>query len=115
MLPKERRLVNEYDFRRVRLNGKRIIAHPFTLFYLKSSASATTRFGLVVSNKIDRRATARNRVKRLFREGLISLLPRVKSGFDIVLVVRRSALERDARALWLELEEILGKAGILDR
>lgn len=46
------------------------------------------RFAIIVSSKVDKRATRRNRMKRLVREALQDLLPFITKGFCAVFVVR---------------------------
>lgn len=49
---------------------------------------AGPRFAIIVSAKVDKRATRRNRMKRLVREALQNLLPVMVEGFCAVFVVR---------------------------
>lgn len=113
MLPKENRLTDDYDFRKVRRRGTKVTTPFFALYCLRMSLSGPSRFGFVISTKADKRATARNRVKRLFREGVRSLFPRVKDGYDIAFWVRRRALSLKADELWPAIEKALEKAEVM--
>ena len=53
-----------------------------------NNEAMNTRFGFVVSNKIDKRASRRNGLKRRLRAVIQELLPNVKPGFDIVIQVK---------------------------
>jgi ribonuclease P protein component len=47
------------------------------------------RFGFIISNKIDKRATRRNALKRQLRQISAGLLSELKNGYDIVTVVHK--------------------------
>ena len=46
-----------------------------------------SRFAFIVSASVDKRATKRNRIKRVMREAVRGLLPRV-GHYDVVLLAR---------------------------
>ena len=48
-----------------------------------------TRFGFVISNKIDKRAARRNGLKRRIRAVVESKLTDIKTGFDVVIQVKK--------------------------
>lgn len=56
-------------------------------FVYKKTKNAS-RFTVIISTKIDKRATARNRVKRLVREAVQHLLPNIQNTIDGVFLVR---------------------------
>lgn len=69
MLPKEHRLQEERDFSRITRYGLSISLPFFNVkFYQKETGES--RFGIVVSNKISKKATLRNTIKRRIREVL---------------------------------------------
>lgn len=89
MLPAAERLKKDSDFNAVMSAGQkqRIGA---LLFLATSGGSEKTRFGLVVSKKVDKRATARNKIRRQLGELLRQLEP-VTPPLDVVIIVLRSA------------------------
>jgi ribonuclease P protein component len=88
MLPAANRLTDAYDFRRVRRVG-RAYHHPFfVLTVAHQKEVGPSRFGFVISKKFDKRATVRNRTKRLLREAVKKHLEEVPEGFDLVFFVR---------------------------
>jgi ribonuclease P protein component len=113
MLPKENRLTSDYQFRRVRSRGVRVNTPLFGLSYLKKGTPVSSRFGFVVSKKIDKRAVKRNYIKRLFREGVRSVIAEVGDGYDIVFWVRRAALEAKTEELWSAIKNALERGGII--
>lgn len=109
MLPKENRLTDDYGFRRVKRLGKSYHCPLFKLSVAPQKVSAAPRFGFVVSTKIDKRATVRNRIKRLLRRAVRERLERIPDGFDIVFVVRASIVGKDYEEIGSEVDKILSK------
>ncbi len=110
---KKERLIKTKDFRKVYQAGRSFKAG-FILLKMLPNAASTNRVGFSISAKSIKRATRRNRIKRLFREAYRKNKKIMKRGFDIVFVVRRDT-KRDF--FYKEAEEILlnlsKQAGIL--
>ena len=85
MLPKPHRLPTP-DIKQVMQRGRRLTSAELVLIYQENTID-TPRFAIVVPKRVDKRATARNRAKRLVREALRKLLPEMP-GADGVFVVR---------------------------
>jgi ribonuclease P protein component len=113
MLPRERRVNANYDFKKVRRRGKRVNTSFFTLYFLRKAPTLPSRFGFVVSTRIDKRAVKRNSIRRILGEEVRSLLPRIKDGFDLVFWVRKGALDADPRVLRGAVRKALGNAQVL--
>ena len=54
----------------------------------KSYQLEASRFGFVISNKISKLATRRNALKRQLRTIIEQELPNIKTGFDVVIMVK---------------------------
>ncbi len=67
------------------------------------------RFAFVVAISVDKRATKRNRVKRLLREAAQRLLPQIHGNIDVVLIARSKNEEQIDRSVG----ELFGRAGLL--
>lgn len=109
MLPKENRLTDDYDFRRVKRLGKTYHCPLFKLSVAQKKVSGSPRFGFVISTKIDKRATVRNRIKRLLREAVRANLAKVPDGFDLVFIVRPKIVGKSYEEVRLEVDQILSK------
>jgi len=59
--------------------------------------AAPSRFGIVISNKISKKALKKNKAKRLLRESIRNLIKtgEVVSGFDFVVSGKKEILESD--------------------
>ena len=84
------------DFKRISRLGKRCVFPVFIMLALKRKEDDTSvRLGLTVSRKVGN-AVIRNRTKRRLREVVRQCLATKEPlSFDIVLIGRKSAKERD--------------------
>ena len=78
----------------------------------REAADAPFRLGLTVSRKVGN-AVARNRAKRRLREMVrLCIAPEKLAGFDIVLIGRASAQERDFSLMKQDFLQGLEKLGV---
>lgn len=75
------------------------------------SGLAWSRYGFSVSKRVGG-AVTRNRVKRLLRE-ILRITP-LKSGWDIVFIVRPAAATADYTGLKSSVDGLLSRAGLLE-
>ena len=90
MLPKAYRLPSS-DISRVMRSGKRIVGSGITLIFhtptaSKASVQSMSRFSFIVSKNVDKRATVRNRIKRVLAESVRHILPDMSRPVDAVVV-----------------------------
>ena len=79
------------DFRRLYAKGKSA-ANPSMVVYCRRNREGENRLGYSVSTKLGH-AVVRNRIRRRLREVVRLNAPRLRSGWDIVLVARSRALD----------------------
>ena len=72
-----------------------------------------TRVGYVCSRTVGS-AVVRNRARRLMKEAWRGLLPRVREGFDLVLVARPRIRDAGMLQVQADLTETLEPAGVVD-
>lgn len=72
-----------------------------------------SRFGFVVGTKFDKKATARNLMKRRLKETARFLERSAKPGFDIVVWPKTGAKSAKYRELFLNLKELFIKNDLL--
>jgi len=95
----------------------RALRKPKSAEFAKPTAEKSlqpTRTGISISLKVSKRAVVRNRIKRQIRAALRQLLPRLKFGWDLVIVVRPIAQECNYAEILQELEQLLVEAEVLD-
>lgn len=71
------------------------------------------RFGLMVSNKVDKRAVIRNRIRRQIRELLRLRINEFKEKYDCLFVVQKGTVNLTRDQLQKEVLSLLEKARLL--
>lgn len=114
MLPKQNRLSKKSEFQSV-LTEKNVIQSPlFGLVYKKTvNKSLSPRFGFIVSNKISKKAVERNRIRRILRIVIRELLPKIDSGYEFVVLVKKAILDAPVGIIKDELGKALQKVGVI--
>jgi ribonuclease P protein component len=111
------RLRQRRDFDWVYQTGTRRRATHLHVIAVAADSESASRFGISISKKVSKLAVVRNRIKRQIKAALRSLLPQVKPGYAVVIVVRASILDGNpATNYWeilRELEQLLRKAEVL--
>jgi ribonuclease P protein component len=119
-LPKPHRLRRRQDFQKVYQHGKRHQLVHLTLRSLQHLPSPptenlpATQFGISVSKTVSKKAVVRNLLKRQVKAALRQILPRISSGWSVVIGVRPSAQGCEYVEILRELEQLLTSAGIFD-
>jgi ribonuclease P protein component len=99
---RDQRLTDAAEFQRVFANGSRSADRCFTVLFCHNECEQP-RLGLAIAKRRVRRATARNRLKRLVRESFraaASSLPPV----DIVVLAGPAAAAADNATIFASLE-----------
>lgn len=92
MLPRPLRLSAQRDFARVFRKGVSV-STPFFYVRLLPSPLSNLRVGVVVSNKISKKATIRNRIKRRLRAASYEERGRIGIPADIVIISKPSIVD----------------------
>ena len=144
-LPRKNRLKSRKDFQAVFRVGLRAHGYYMTLRALKSAsissqkavvgnnpkvdklqqksvlsavpeASKPSCIGISISTKVSKRAVVRNRIKRQLSAAFYQLLPKLESGWRLVVVVKPTAVECKCggQQFLQELEQLLAKTEVLN-
>lgn len=89
MLKPQNRIRKDRDFKKIFRFSKPENAGNIQIRQIKNN-SKETRFGFIISNKIEKRATKRNSLKRRFRAIIRELMPKMQSGFDAIIIVKKN-------------------------
>lgn len=111
MLRKNIRLNLKKDFRWV-ASGKKIETKLVKLF-IKNGDNSTARIGIAVSTSLFKKATDRNRAKRILSAAFEKLYQRLPENINIIALPKRGYLDVKSDDLTLELETALKKEGLL--
>ena len=104
MLPKTNRLSKKNDFEMVFKKGKSF-KEDFLILRFVYNKIKRTRFGIIVSQKISKKATVRNKIKRMIRAVVRSRTSGIKKGADIVFLALPGLENKD---FW-EIEKTINK------
>lgn len=99
------------DFRRIYARGKSYVS-PLVVVYALKNRTKNVRVGITTSKKVGN-AVQRNRSRRVIREAFRALAPRVRPGFDLVLVARGKTPYVKSTNVRRQLERQLQAAGLL--
>jgi ribonuclease P protein component len=119
-LSKANRLKDRRDFQAVYSQGTRYSSSHLIVRALAislpqvDSQTPIIRMGISISKKVSKKATIRNRLKRLIRVALRELLPKIISNWYIVVIVKVGATECKYDRFLRELEQLLKKAKAID-
>lgn len=105
------RLRARTDFRRVLSAGRHVTRPEFLLYHAPRDAPGRPRVGLTVPRSVGS-AVVRNRTKRLLREAVRPLIPRLVA-CDIVVAARPAVVGAGVRDLEEALTDAAARAGLL--
>ena len=89
--PKSKRLLNKPAFSHVFDHGSKFVRRGFVIYVcLSAKENQQSRFGFVVSKKVDKRAVVRNSIKRHLRESVRQM--RFNRIIDCVVIARKDFL-----------------------
>lgn len=112
MVVKQHRLSRQKDFQRVFGRGKRLNSR-FISVRVAPNGLNVFRFAIVVSNKVSKKATTRNKIRRQIREIIRVRLPNIKLGFDAVITVNSGILSHSFQEIKQAIDASFKKSGLL--
>ncbi len=107
MLKKEHRLTTGGRI----ANAQVLSTGLFVLKFAKNNQEAS-RFGFLVSKKVDLRATVRNRIRRQTRKCIEDRLPRILPGLDLLFILKKEAQGKETKETCVLVEEALRKGNL---
>ena len=99
------------DFRRLYSKGKSVVT-PYMVVYCRRNGLDHNRVGYTVSTKLGH-AVVRNRVRRRLREIYRLASPRLKTGWDIVIVARGRCVGAEYARMDAAFASACGKLSLL--
>ncbi len=111
MLPKSKRLNLKKDFKWV-ASGKKIDSQYAKLF-IRIGDNINPRIGIAVSSGIFRKATERNRARRLISAALEPLYDKLSKSINIVALPKAGIDKVKSGDVLLDLEEVLKKECVI--
>ena len=113
MLAKVNRLAKKSDIDNLFQRGKRAYSPFFAVRYSANNLE-NSRFAIVVANKVTKKATIRNRLRRQIREIIRLNLNKFSGYYDILVNISKECLEKDFQILENELLDLLKRNKIIN-
>ena len=113
MLPQNSRLQNEKDIERVYKKGKSF-KEDFLVLKVMKNTLAKSRFAFIVSQKVSKKAVARNKVKRRLRETIKKQTKIIATGFDSLVIARSETVEKNFSEIEKVLTKLLKRAKLIN-
>jgi ribonuclease P protein component len=112
MLKKGNQLRLDKDFDQVFKKGRSSYVEILGIRVFLTKAKRN-RFGILVSNKVSKKAVERNKIKRRIREIFRLKLDKIKPGYDIVVITLPQILGKDYQRIESAINISLKKLKIL--
>ncbi len=111
MLPIQHRLTKREDFGLVYKNGFYAASDGLSLKFLKTN-KPFTRVGFPVGKNYSKKATVRNRTRRILREAIRLQLTSLKTGYDIVIMISPQKKNSPFNETTMVLKKLFLKASL---
>ena len=112
MLPQKRR-ISKNEFPRDARRGVRKEGRYFSAVFFSGTAGTPTRFAIVVSGKVSKKATVRNKIRRRAYAALRNILPKTKEGRLVIFFARPNARDASFEEIVSETEGLMRASGAL--
>lgn len=113
MLPRWHRLTSEKDIKRVFRKGAVFFSPYLVLKKVASGKPGASRFAVVVSQKLAKKATQRNRIRRVIYEIIRLKLAKIKNGSDCIIIPKKTEKVANFSEKTKDLETLLQRAKII--
>lgn len=113
MLSQNNRLKKEKDFAAVLKDRRRTEGKGMFLKNRRNDLK-DSRFGIIISKKVSKKAVDRNRIHRQINESIGRLLKEIKKGRDITIITTAEIMKLSSIEIEKSLKEVFVKSGLLD-
>lgn len=103
--------IKKGDFGKIFYSGETVQNSFFFIRWLKTDQKLS-RFAVVISSKVSAKAIVRNKIRRRAQAVLRNSIPKVKTGFDIIILARPKVKDQNFIQLEDSLMELLKKANL---
>ncbi|MFH1536483.1 MAG: ribonuclease P protein component [Patescibacteria group bacterium] len=112
MLPRKNRLRLQKDFTYIFKKGRTINSSALLIKSIKTQAP-NNRFGIIISNKISKKAVERNKIRRRIKSWINKNQTKIKKGFDIIIITKKNILNYSYLETEQELLQMFKKTGLI--
>jgi len=111
LLPKKLRLTKKKEFEKIFRKSEQLTEKIFVLKVRKNEFDYSC-FGFIVSLKISKKATARNRVRRQVQESIRANIDGIKKGFDIIISAKPAIRDKSYKEINSIIKSALKRMGL---
>ena len=115
MLARKYSLKTKSDFDLVKLQGVKHASDTFTLVSFNRKDQEHPRFGFIVSTKVSKNASLRNRAKRSLSEGVRRAVFSLKPGYDFVFLAKPNIIKKYTSDVMKEVDEAFIKHNFYEK
>lgn len=113
MLPKQHRLTKREDFSKAFAKGVYVqISEGIAIKFIQTDLSVS-RLGFPVGKNFSKKAVDRNRARRVLRNASFQFLKELKTGFDIIVLVKPGKKDFEFKQVSAQLKKVFAKANLL--
>lgn len=99
------------EIRKIKKDGKLLQGNNFGVLVRKRDNLGNPRFGIVISSKVSKLATHRNRIRRSFRDTLRRNWKKIDDGQDIIFLVKPGIEKLPVSDIMKEIEVFIDNKG----
>lgn len=114
MFNQNNRLRKTKEIEKTFKNGKSFYNDILGFKVLKNDLQES-RFCVIISAKVSKKAAERNKIKRRIRSIIIGKITEIKKGFDVIVIVNKNIINLDFSRLEEEIYFSFKKIGIYDK
>lgn len=114
MLPKQFSLRNKKEIARVARHGRSVFL-PFLGIKVVRNHLSHPRVVVIVSTKVTKKATLRNKKRRQIRAALYHTFKNISPGFDIMVIARPLLVEKEYNEIRDAVEYALSRVGVIKK
>jgi len=107
MLPCDLSITKTIQFERIKKHGKTFQAENFGVVVLKRGDKEKSKYGFIVSNKVDKGAVHRNRIKRAMREAVRQCMFNTPDGLDFLFLAKKTLLNKTTEEIMNEMKNYI--------
>lgn len=112
MLSKEKRLNLKKDFNNV-AKGEKISNNLVKLSFVINKENKTPKIGIALSKTVFKKATQRNRVRRLISTGFENIFLKLPEGINIIAFPKEEVINLGSEEVTKSLEALLKSNGLM--
>lgn len=109
MLASKYRLKKKINFARIEIDGVMHQSKSFGMGIYNRKDKDVSRFGFIISTRISKLAVVRNKIKRIMSEVIRKNIKNIKNGYDVVFLIKPSAVKIEKEELEKETYEAVAK------